>query len=63
MTVHVLVVDDQAPFRRAMAAVVDATDGFVVVAEHSDEVREGMRAFMEKRPPRWIPPGLDEVGT
>jgi len=22
---------------------------------HSDEPREGMRAFMEKRPPRWIP--------
>jgi DNA-binding NarL/FixJ family response regulator len=29
--VRVLVVDDQEPFRRAMAAVVDATDGFVVV--------------------------------
>lgn len=27
----VLVVDDQDPFRRAMAAVVEATDGFVVV--------------------------------
>jgi enoyl-CoA hydratase/carnithine racemase len=24
--------------------------------EHSDEPREGMRAFMEKRPPSWIPP-------
>jgi enoyl-CoA hydratase len=24
--------------------------------EHSDEPREGMRAFMEKRPPRWVPP-------
>jgi enoyl-CoA hydratase len=24
--------------------------------EHSDEPREGMRAFMEKRPPRWLPP-------
>ncbi len=23
--------------------------------EHSDEPREGMRAFMEKRPPSWIP--------
>jgi len=33
MTVHVLVVDDQAPFRQAMAAVVGATDGFVVVGE------------------------------
>lgn len=25
---------------------------------HSDEPREGMRAFMEKRPPAWVPPGL-----
>lgn len=31
--VRVLVVDDQEPFRRAMGAVVAATDGFVVVAE------------------------------
>jgi DNA-binding NarL/FixJ family response regulator len=31
MTVQVLVVDDQTPFRQAMAAVVDATDGFDVV--------------------------------
>jgi DNA-binding NarL/FixJ family response regulator len=29
--VRVLVVDDQEPFRRAMAAVVDATEGFVLV--------------------------------
>jgi enoyl-CoA hydratase/carnithine racemase len=26
--------------------------------EQSDEPREGMRAFMEKRPPSWIPPDL-----
>ena len=25
---------------------------------HSDEPREGMRAFMEKRPPRWVPPDM-----
>ena len=25
---------------------------------HSEEPREGMRAFMEKRPPSWVPPGL-----
>ncbi len=25
---------------------------------HSDEPREGMRAFMEKRSPAWVPPGL-----
>ena len=29
--VGVLVVDDQDPFRRAMAAVVEETDGFAVV--------------------------------
>jgi DNA-binding NarL/FixJ family response regulator len=29
--VRVLIVDDQEPFRRAMSAVVDATEGFVVV--------------------------------
>ena len=28
--------------------------------EHSEELREGMRAFMEKRPPSWIPEGLTE---
>jgi enoyl-CoA hydratase/carnithine racemase len=26
--------------------------------DHSDEPREGMRAFMEKRPPSWIPPDV-----
>jgi enoyl-CoA hydratase/carnithine racemase len=26
--------------------------------DHSDEPREGMLAFMEKRPPSWIPPDL-----
>ena len=29
--IRVLIVDDQEPFRRAMEAVVEATDGFVVV--------------------------------
>ena len=29
--VRVLIVDDQEPFRRAMGAVVEATDGFAVV--------------------------------
>jgi enoyl-CoA hydratase/carnithine racemase len=28
--------------------------------EHSDEPREGMAAFMEKRPPRWVPPDLQD---
>ena len=31
--VRVLVVDDQAPFRRAMTCVVEETDGFEVVGE------------------------------
>jgi len=31
--VRVLIVDDQAPFRRAMAAVVEETEGFVVIAD------------------------------
>jgi enoyl-CoA hydratase len=26
--------------------------------DHSDEPREGMRAFMEKRPPTWVPPDV-----
>src|SRR4051812_28863277 len=33
MNVRVVVVDDQSPFRRAMAAVVGATEGFAVVGE------------------------------
>ncbi|GIU88603.1 MAG: enoyl-CoA hydratase [Acidimicrobiia bacterium] len=27
--------------------------------ERSAEMREGMRAFMEKRPPSWVPPGVE----
>jgi len=33
MAVAVLIVDDQAPFRMAARAVVEATDGFAVVGE------------------------------
>jgi DNA-binding NarL/FixJ family response regulator len=33
--IRVLIVDDQEPFRRAMAAVVGETDGFVVVGSAS----------------------------
>jgi DNA-binding NarL/FixJ family response regulator len=33
MTVRVLIVDDQAPFRMAARMVVDATEGFDVVGE------------------------------
>src|SRR6478752_2643816 len=47
--VKVLVVDDQEPFRRAMAAVADETDGFVVVgAVASGE--ESLRAAVELQP-------------
>ena len=28
--------------------------------DESPEPREGMAAFMEKRPPSWVPPGLDD---
>jgi enoyl-CoA hydratase/carnithine racemase len=28
---------------------------------HGQEVREGMRSFMEKRAPNWIPADLPEV--
>lgn len=37
--------------------LVDYQTMFASLAE-SDEPREGMLAFMEKRPPRWVPPGL-----
>jgi DNA-binding NarL/FixJ family response regulator len=45
--VRVLVVDDQAPFRRAMTAVVDETDGFTVVgqAESGEEALEAAAAL------------------
>ena len=33
MAVRVLIVDDQAPFRNAARAVVEATDGFEVIGE------------------------------
>ena len=29
----------------------------------SAETREGMTSFMEKRPPSWIPPGVDPTGS
>ena len=48
MTVRVLIVDDQEPFRLAARMVVDATDGFEVVGEAetgeaSVEMAEGAR--------------------
>jgi DNA-binding NarL/FixJ family response regulator len=40
-TVSVLIVDDQAPFRRAAASVVDATQGFEVIGE-AESAEEGV---------------------
>ena len=37
--------------------LIDYQTMFASLAE-SDEPREGMLAFMEKRPPRWVPEGL-----
>ena len=39
-------------------AAIDYETMFASLAFGS-EVREGMRAFMEKRPPNWVPQGLD----
>ena len=47
--VRVLVVDDQEPFRRAMAAVVEETDGFVVVGSVASG-EESLVAARELRP-------------
>ena len=43
IVVSVLIVDDQAPFLRAMSAVVEETDGFQVVA-HASSGEEAVRA-------------------
>ena len=45
--VRVLIVDDQEPYRRAMTAVVEATEGFVVVgvAENGEESLEAAEAL------------------
>jgi CheY-like chemotaxis protein len=47
--VRVLVVDDQEPFRRAMTAVVEETDGFVVVGSAASG-EESLRTAAEVRP-------------
>jgi DNA-binding NarL/FixJ family response regulator len=64
MTVHVLVVDDQAPFRQAMAAVVDATEGFALVGE-AVSGEESIAACSELRPDLVLMdvnlPGIDGV--
>ena len=62
--VRVLVVDDQEPFRRAMAAVVGATDGFVVVGSATTG-EESLEAAGELRPDLVLMdvhlPGIDGV--
>jgi two-component system, NarL family, invasion response regulator UvrY len=47
--VGVLVVDDQAPFRRAAAAVIVATPGFEVVGE-TDSAEEAIKLAASLRP-------------
>ncbi|HSS68694.1 MAG TPA: response regulator transcription factor [Nocardioidaceae bacterium] len=62
--VRVLIVDDQEPFRRAMAAVVDETDGFVVVGSATSG-EESLTAADELRPDLVLMdvnlPGIDGV--
>ncbi len=57
--VRVLVVDDQAAYRRALASVVTETDGFVMVAETTtgEESLDGRgRAAARPRPDGRQPP-------
>src|SRR2546421_12253945 len=49
MTVRVLIVDDQEPFRQAARMVVDLTDGFEVVGE-AETGEAGVDAARELRP-------------
>ncbi len=49
MTVRVLVVDDQEPFRLAAAAVVAATDGFQLVGS-ADSGEASLAAVAELQP-------------
>ena len=62
--VRVLIVDDQEPYRRAMGAVVDATDGFVVVGSATTG-EESLTAAAELRPDLVLMdinlPGIDGI--
>jgi DNA-binding NarL/FixJ family response regulator len=62
--VRVLVVDDQELYRQAMAAVVDATDGFVVVGS-ADSGEECLSVAERLRPDLVLMdvnlPGMDGV--
>lgn len=50
--------------RSLVKSMLNARYGFIDyqtmfwALDESPEPREGMRAFMEKRPPSWVPPGL-----
>jgi DNA-binding NarL/FixJ family response regulator len=62
--VRVLIVDDQEPFRRAIAAVVSETDGFVVVASTASG-EEALAAVARLRPSLVLMdvnlPGIDGI--
>ena len=47
--VQVLIVDDQASFRRAARSIVELTPGFFVAGE-ADSGEAGIKAALEKRP-------------
>jgi DNA-binding NarL/FixJ family response regulator len=49
MTVRVLIVDDQEPFRQAARMVVDITDGFEVVGE-AETGEDSVRIAQELQP-------------
>ena len=49
--VRVLVVDDQVAYRRALAAVVTETDGFVMIAETTTGERKGLTQMNRKARP------------
>jgi two-component system response regulator AlgR len=62
--VRVLIVDDQEPFRRAMAAVVEETDGFEV-SGYATTGEESLVAAIELRPDLVLMdvhlPGIDGI--
>src|SRR3954454_6719940 len=62
--VRVLIVDDQEPFRRAMGAVVEETEGFVVVGTAASG-EESLALAAELRPQLVLMdvnlPGIDGI--
>lgn len=64
--VRVVIVDDQEPYRRAMTAVVEETEGFVVVASVTSG-EESLVAVARLRPDLVLMdvnlPGLDGIAT